>query len=139
MVSTSAGLSFSIPHLGNIRERVLEAASKALEYVPQLEEIMGRWQGRNLSDPEVREFNDRTLKLAGRDVWQDLQLCRREIDAPNTLWNVFNRTQENLMRGGITYKTGRGRNCRSRPIGSVRKNLDLNKRLWDLAEEFLPA
>jgi hypothetical protein len=135
VVASSAGLSFSIPHIGDIRQRVLDAASRALEYVPQLQEVVGRWGSREMRPGDVLDFNRRASMLVGpREL--GLQMVRRDEDQADTLWNVFNRTQENLLKGGIAGRSMSGRKTRTRAVGSVKRCLALNKGLWNLAETF---
>jgi hypothetical protein len=60
-------------------------------------------------------------------------------DAGDDLWTVFNRVQENLLGGGLVRRTESGRLSRTRRITSIRQDVRLNSRLWDLAEEVLAA
>ena len=138
VVGTSAGLRFSIPHVGDQREAVITAAAKAMEYVPRLKEVVGAWSGRMMSADEMLEFNRRALIIKPSKGEVNLLVPRRQEDYADTLWNVFNRAQENILTGGTPYSNERGRQLRTRPVGSVRKALDTNQRLWELAEEFLP-
>lgn len=138
VVGTSAGLRFSIPHVGDQRDAVITAAGKAMEYVPKLQEVVGDWSQRWLTSPELKEFNRRALIIKPSKGEVDLTVCRRNEDSADHLWNVFNRVQENVLSGGMTYRSEKGRHIRTRPVGSVRKALDTNQRLWELAEEFLP-
>ena len=65
--------------------------------------------------------------------------CRRADDNSENLWTVFNRVQENLLGGGLIRRTETGRLSRTRRITSIREDVRLNGRLWDLAEEVLAA
>jgi hypothetical protein len=139
VVGTSAGLRFSIPHLGDQREAVITAAGKAMEYVPKLKEVVGAWSDRRLTKAEMEEFNRRALIIKPSKGDVNLLIVRRPADQADNLWNVFNRAQENILTGGNTYRSEKGRYLATRPVGSVRKALDVNQSLWELAEEFLPA
>lgn len=59
---------------------------------------------------------------------------RRWDDRKNDLWAVFNRVQENLVKGGLNGRTANGRNQRTRPVQGIDQNLRLNRALWLLAE-----
>ena len=64
--------------------------------------------------------------------------ARRYEDAGEALWHVFNRLQENLLRGGLKDETrcradGR-RFARTRAITGLDRNVRLNKELWSLAQ-----
>jgi hypothetical protein len=132
-------LRFSIPHVGDQRVAVITAAAKAMEYVPKLQEVVSEWSGRTLSAAEMQEFNRRALIIKPSKGEVNLLIPRREADYADTLWNVFNRAQESILTGGAPYSGKNNRRMRTRPVGSVRKALDTNQRLWELAEEFLPS
>ena len=142
VVSNSAGMSFSIPHIGDQKAAVLNAAQSAMDFVPKLGEVVVRWEERLMKVSEVDEFHRRAKELrTGQALAKDLDLLAplREADARDTLWNVFNRAQESLIKGGREYRTAGGRLARTKPLGAVKKTLDVNQRLWDIAAEFLPA
>jgi hypothetical protein len=68
----------------------------------------------------------------------DVLTTRRSEDLGSSLWNVFNRVQENVLKGGQSY-TRQGRNLQDhyykvRPIRSIGGNLRINKGLWTAAE-----
>ena len=70
------------------------------------------------------------------------QANRYEDHGP-TAWKIFNRIQENIMRGGPSIvsltnrakETGQGWKLRkSKAITSLPKTIDVNRKLWDLAD-----
>lgn len=54
----------------------------------------------------------------------------------NTLWSVFNKVQENMMKGNVSGQTEKGRRVRTRPVKNINRNINTNRFLWNLAEEF---
>lgn len=69
---------------------------------------------------------------------------RRLEDRHTDLWTVFNRVQENIIRGGvdvlsISDKSPDGKWRRAQPVRSVSENVRINRSLWDIAEEYLEA
>jgi Domain of unknown function (DUF932) len=68
---------------------------------------------------------------------------RREGDRANDLWTTFNRVQENVIRGGLSYtrteerKDGTSQivHRATRPVRSVDGDVRLNRALWTLADE----
>jgi len=64
---------------------------------------------------------------------------RRPGDTGDDLWSTLNKVQENLIRGGLTRRTATGRLTRTRGITAIRRDVELNSRLWDLAAEVLAA
>lgn len=63
----------------------------------------------------------------------DLLAARRAEDAKATVWHVYNRVQENMMKGGIASVTAAGRNTHTRPVVSVSADVSINAGLWELA------
>ena len=47
---------------------------------------------------------------------------------------VFNRTQENLLRGGLHGRSANGRRQTTRPVHGIDQDLRLNRALWLLAD-----
>ena len=80
-------------------------------------------------------FNKKTVR--------DMFAANRYQDEGLTSWLVFNRIQENIMRGGPSIvsltkrakETGQGWKLRkSKAITSLPKTIDVNRKLWDLAD-----
>lgn len=67
---------------------------------------------------------------------------RRSEDRAGNLWTVFNRVQENIIRGGWTGTTPRTNRDgvetlgtrKVRGVSAVRENVALNRSLWDAGE-----
>ena len=79
---------------------------------------------------------------------EQMLTVRRTSDAPNNLWNVFNRVQEtfcngtgcapiNIVSTSTKYPEGRGRKARA--ITAVTGNTKINADLFELANEFMAA
>jgi hypothetical protein len=60
---------------------------------------------------------------------------RRTADAGQDLWSTFNVVQENVVRGGLEYRSANGRRNRTRSVTGIAQNVSVNKALWTLAEE----
>ena len=58
---------------------------------------------------------------------------RRPADERDDLWTVYNVLQENLIRGGVRYRSASGRELRSRGIRAIRDDVRINSRLWQAA------
>jgi hypothetical protein len=74
---------------------------------------------------------------------RDMFAANRYADHGPTAWLIFNRIQENIMRGGPSIvsltnrakETGQGWKLRkSKAITSLPKTIDINRKLWDLAD-----
>lgn len=64
----------------------------------------------------------------------DALVCRRNEDQEPTLWNIFNRVQENVVYGGWEKKSlGYSRSTTVRPVERVSAVAQINTGLWDAA------
>lgn len=64
-----------------------------------------------------------------------LSAPRRQEDTGSDLWTVFNRVQENFVRGGVPMTAGTRKGI-SRPISNIERDLKLNTSLWDLTASY---
>jgi len=69
---------------------------------------------------------------------QQLLMTRRSEDEANDLWTVFNRVQENVIRGGLDNfgrdANNRFRRAHTREVKGIDQNTALNRALWTLGE-----
>lgn len=90
-----------------------------------------------LDDTQQRVFAARALELRSeaKGVIQPVALLqeRRAADKGNDLWRVFNRVQENLLRGGVAGKTAANHETKTREVQNITKQITLNANLWSLA------
>jgi hypothetical protein len=120
--------------------RVLDDAVAALGHAQQLQAVsLDRDERRIFGEAALRlRFDDETLpKINGSEVVRP----RREADLAPSLWHTFNRAQENLIRGGLSYRhtneeTNRASFRQTRPVNGADGDLKLNRALWHLANEF---
>lgn len=76
--------------------------------------------------------DDRTVR--------NMQLVRRYGDAGLSLWHVFNRAQETLIKGGvdivsITDRKPYPRYRAAKGVASLAETVRINRSLWDMAED----
>jgi len=70
------------------------------------------------------------------DVYELLKPHRKEDNA-NDLWTVFNKIQENSIRGRVRGKnTVTDRNFTSKPITSIDSLISINEKLFNLTDRF---
>ena len=82
-----------------------------------------------------RAFEIRWAKVDSRPALdpQKLLQVRRSADDHPTLWHVFNRTQEAVMAGGVSYATSTHRVVTTRKIRNIREDIRINTALWQAA------
>ena len=143
IVSRGAFPACCVSHRGDIVDEVITGALEASERFEAMAGRVERMEHRRMPKDEQVGFAERALALrfpephlAGMQPSQ-LPTCRRTGDLGDDLWSTFNRVQENLLRGGIVRRVPTGRLTRTRRITSIREDVRLNSRLWDLAEEVL--
>jgi hypothetical protein len=145
IVSVGAFPSFRVAHRGDIVEEVVASALDVSERFGVLAGQVERMEQRLLPTHEQVEFAGRALAVRFADPTQSgllpaqLLTCRRREDLGNDLWSVLNKVQENLLQGGLSRRTATGRLVRTRRITSIREDVRINGRLWDLAEQMLAA
>jgi len=139
LVMSSDQGHISIPHVGNVVERVVAGAAAMVEHVTELAEARHEMSKIELDDAERFMFANAALQLrySGRTSpieAHDVLTRRRIADSAPTLWNTLNVVQENMIRGGLRGHTTTGRRTSTREITSISSDLAINRMLWSLAE-----
>ena len=96
-----------------------------------------------LNDEQIVEFANKASQLRFNndksetyvDINGLLQIERVE-DEGNNLWSVFNRVQEKLISGNFSYGK---KNRKARSIKNFTQDLNINKELWEMANEYVLA
>jgi hypothetical protein len=134
-----------IPHKGNIQDDVIEGAFRVLDDFERVDASAESMKALTLAPNEETAFATAALALRFGDRSEgqpaapitpaQLIEARRPEDLEHSLWATFQRVQENAMRGGQPGRSTQGRRVRTRPVGSIDRNVSLNRALWVLAEE----
>jgi hypothetical protein len=61
----------------------------------------------------------------------------RSEDAREDLWSIFNVIQERLIKGEFERHSLSGRRTRPRGITNATRNIEFNKTLWSICEEYM--
>jgi hypothetical protein len=145
IVSRSAFPAHCVMHRGNIVDEVVIGALQMAERFESLAAQVERMEHRRLAKEEQLQFAGQALELRYPKVAESgmepaqLLTCRRSEDLGDDLWRVTNKIQENLLRGGLSRRTIRGRMMRSRAITAIQQDVRINSGLWDLAMGVLAA
>lgn len=144
-----AGTTYSsvrVKHVGqNALTKAVEGAFEVSRQVETAASNIERMSSIQLSQSEANEFARQAWTLVAPETavnysLESLLRARRGPDTGMDLWTVFNRVQENLIRGGVQYKTvnqaGVVRNATRRQVKSIDANLYINRGLWTIAETF---
>ena len=135
LVTGEATFAHTFVHRDISLPAVNEAAITLARSVPQMTERIEQMQCRKMSKTETARF----VKEATSLRWEDndnmrsqaavaLERPRRYEDGTdNTLWHVYNRVQENMVKGTRHF----------RRLTGITKDVNVNKGLWNLAASFL--
>ena len=137
--------SIKILHKANALDQVIEGSYSIIEKAPAILDAMQEMQSVDLNREERTIFNRAALALRYENEEaspinpSDLERVRRTEDVGPDLWRTFNRTQENIIQGGLngfrTDANGRRKQTRTREIKGIDQTVSLNRGLWILAEE----
>lgn len=141
VVPSHTFMHHSIIHKGFNFEKVDCAIDEITAYMPKMNCEIDRFKAIRLSPIE-----ERFLARAGSDIRFDSSLylvdeneflkVNRKEDLDNSLWSVFNRVQEAMIRGGVRgVNRESGKSFTSKPINAIDTNLKLNKELFETVQK----
>lgn len=128
-----------VRHQGNVIEKVVSSASELLESFPETLQIANDWKKIKIHPMQQLAFAEAALTLK----WDEEEIpiaptklleARRSADTSLDVWTTFNVIQENLIKGGKTYRKKDGKRLTTRGVKSVAENNRLNTALWMLTE-----
>jgi len=136
IVPSQSFVSNSIIHSGFQEHKIGHAIEEVTNYMPSIEEEIQLFKQIQLSSIEQRSLASAAIDLRfdtqKHDIHPDeLLTINRYEDGDSSLWTIFNRIQEAIIRGGIKGKNKEtGRNFTSKAIKAIDANFSLNKELW---------
>ena len=138
-----------VRHSGDVAPKVIEGVFSVVKDAERALNAPDQWGQLQLAAPEqmflaeaahairfpVDENNNQTTNVKP----EQLLNVRRTGDAGTDLWTVFNRLQENVVRGGLDnfgYNAeGRFRRAHTREVKGIDQSTALNRALWTLGEK----
>lgn len=138
MVSDGAEVEpIKVPHTIRMVENVVDRSLELIRCADGVFRLRKDMLETQLSDKAALTFARNSLEFrpprAAALAPETLLIPRRKEDEPNDLWHVFNRVQENMLRGGNETVTEDGRTVMTRGIGRIERDVQVNTRLWSLA------
>ncbi|ECK2140118.1 DUF945 domain-containing protein [Salmonella enterica subsp. enterica serovar Enteritidis] len=145
--SLVCGQSFGeirVPHRGNVVEKVIEGAYEVLGVFDRVEEKRDAMQSLLLPPLAQQAFAKAALTYRFGEEHQPVTASqiltpRRHEDRQDDLWSVFNRCQENLLKGGLPGRTAKGKRSHTRAVKGIDSDVRLNRALWVMAEQLQQA
>ena len=147
--NTFGGVKFR--HSGeNVMFEIERAVEEIQHEIPLIAAKIQEFGAIQLTESRATEYAETAMKLLAPKTafninYNSALVVRRTEDQSNTLWNVYNRIQESFIRGGVSYNTRNVnpltqevnvRHATSRAVKNIGRNIEINRSLWDLTEEF---
>ncbi len=132
-----------VRHSGNpttILDSVVEGAHQLVGSVDEQADVLERFRSTRLSDAEAAIMADAAIDVrfderpAGLTTSHVLA-ARRYEDRSSDLWSITNRIQENLVRGGVSWRDQERRRHTVREVNGITANTKLNQAIWSLASK----
>lgn len=131
-----------VPHKGDVAGSVIEGAYEVLQGFDRVKESRDAMRAITLDAGEAEVFARSALALKydptdnkpAPITESQILMPRRFDDRRPDLWSVFNRTQENLTKGGLHGRSANGRRQQTRPVQGIDSDVRLNRALWMLAD-----
>lgn len=141
---------FSIRHINYSFEELRGIVARVMEGIPATVSSINKMNSTILTDAQKQEMAVETLKIrkglskedritVNNETINELLTPIRQEDEGNSLWNVFNVLQEKMIKGTFFAPGKNGKNRKQRPITSIKKDLDYNQRLWEVASQYMAA
>lgn len=126
-------------HRGDAKA-IIDAALSIVDRVGKMEPVLAAMMKKKLNDKQQAAFAIKAAKLAYDEPLSFdpklLLTSRREEDQASDVWTVFNRIQENIVRGGVEFTSkASGRNFKTRGLTHIGRSIEMNSTLWSIAEK----
>lgn len=149
IVSAGINTGFTVRHTKNAVADVIEASYRIINEWPQVTAKAAEWQAKQLSSESVLSYVNEALairwpKTENRPTEKELVRVRRYADNKpefvSSLWGIFQRAQEGLIKGRTAYvhtdELNRTSIKYTRPVRDIRLDYKINKALWELTEKY---
>jgi hypothetical protein len=150
ILSDAEFADFSIRHINYSFEELRGIVARVMERIPAMVNSINKMNSTILTNAQKQEMAVETLKIrkglskedriiVNNETINELLTPIRQEDEGNSLWNVFNVLQEKMIKGTFFAPGKNGKNRKQRPITSIKKDLDYNQRLWEVASQYMAA
>ena len=143
-VATSTAEQFNIRHTGFNPDDVKRLTESFAKKLPIIQNSVDKMMGKMLTEGEKIDFakNASIIKWGMGSIpatlnMEDLITPIRKEDEGDDLWKVFNVVQEKFIKGGVEYKSNKGRKTSLKGLKNIMVTNQMNTKLWTLAEAFV--
>jgi len=136
--------SLKIRHMGYDFESLQTTLKELIGKLPLTVESMNRMTNTELVENQILEMANKMLEIRvegtknqiTENSINEVLKSQRKEDKGNNVWVTFNKIQENILEGNFNYLTSKGKVRQARPIKNFKQDIDVNKRLWEVAESY---
>ena len=150
VVADNEMVNMSIRHINYSFDELRKVVNEAIKQVPNIVMTMNTMKNTEVTDEQKREMATEVVKIRknieddkkfslDEDTIREILMPVREEDNGNDLWTVFNICQEKLIKGGYMALGNNNKVRKQRSITSIKKDIDYNQRLWDVAMRYMPT
>jgi hypothetical protein len=150
VVSDMEFANISIRHINYDFNELKVVVGDMIERIPMVVAQMNAMTRVSLTDEQKVELARETYRIRkgvedGERVEVDDETIRdiltpvRDEDKADDLWTIFNLCQEKMIRGGFKVVGKNGKTRKQRSITSIKKDIDFNAQLWQVASRFIPV
>lgn len=144
IVSDSEFETIVVRHNHYAHERITEGINNIIDLVPKIVAKTEAMRAINMKVVDQMNYAENVMKriwVKDDSPFTSAQLIksRRNEDFDYNLWNTYNRVQENLVRGGLMGRTKNGKIRKMKGITNITKTVNINKILWEEADNMLLA
>ena len=143
-------VNMTIRHINYTFDELRRIVATAIEQVPNIVNTMNKMRTVELSDAEKKEIATKMFKIrkgydekdnviVDDETINDILTPVRSEDNTNDLWTVFNICQEKMIKGGFSASGKNNKVRKQRGITSIKKDMEYNQKLWDVASQYLMA
>lgn len=123
----------------NIAQDVIEGSFRVIADCRKSAELVEDMRTRCMGIAHRIAFAEQAVKLRFGDkavitTEQALRTIRHD-DQADTQWNVFNRVQENIVKGGMYGRSANGKERKVRQLNGLTKTATFNSELWELMQK----
>lgn len=138
-----------VVHSGDALERAITATHRLTENAEKVTHSIERFSNVTVDRDDCLTYNREAIKLRYDEKKIDIRQTIQALDNPNryvdqesNLWSLFNRVQENILRGKHRYMPKKTDDNpwpqfkKARAIKGIDASDKINRGLWELTERF---
>jgi len=120
---------------------VLKRINEINEYATKKVQTIKLMSETILTSTEQDNFAFDAANLTPERTYEEprlLNTVNRNADIGDNLWHTFNRVQENLVKGHAYILDSNGNRRKTKRLTAIDKTIEVNRKLWKLAESYIP-